>query len=98
MCYTLTHPARVTGAIAQSGYLPENVNLEVDESGIKGKPFLLTHGEQDTMIPVEWGRLSRGRLQELGVDLEYHEFLMGHSVSMESLEVISRWMEKQLES
>ncbi len=98
MCYTLTHPARVAGAIAQSGYLPENINLEVDESGIKGKPFLLTHGERDTMIPVEWGRLSRDRLQGLGVDLEYHEFLMGHSVSMESLEVISRWMEKQLES
>src|SRR5688572_22536093 len=42
MCYTLTHPARVAGAIAQSGYLPENVILEIDEAGIKGKPFLLT--------------------------------------------------------
>jgi phospholipase/carboxylesterase len=95
MCYTLTHPDRVAGAIAQSGYLPENVNLEIDEAGIKGKSFLLTHGEQDTMIPVEWGRRSRDRLQELGVDLEYHEFLMGHSVSMESLEVIYAWLEKQ---
>ena len=97
MCYTLTHPARVAGAIAQSGYLPENVKLEVDEAGVKGKPFLLTHGEQDTMIPVEWGRASRDRLQTLGVDLEYHEFQMGHGVSMESLDVINQWMEKQLE-
>ena len=48
------------------------------------------------MIPVEWGRASRDRLQELGIDLTYHEFQMGHNVSMESLAVISTWLEKQL--
>lgn len=96
MGYTLTHPSRVAGIIAQSGYIPANVELEIDEAGVKGKPFILTHGEQDTMLPVEWDRLSRDRLQRLGVDLEYHEFQMGHSVSMESLEVIYKWLEKQL--
>ena len=96
MCYTLMHPSRVAGAIAQSGYLPENINLEIDEAGVKGKPLLLTHGEHDTMIPVEWGRASRERLQEFGVNLEYHEFEMGHSVSMESLSVIYQWLEKHL--
>ena len=96
MCYALMHPSRVAGAIAQSGYLPENIHLEIDEAGVKGKPFLLTHGEHDTMIPVEWGRASRERLQEFGVNLEYHEFEMGHSVSMESLAVIYQWLEKHL--
>ena len=96
MCYALTHPSRVTGVIAQSGYIPGGVDLEINEAEVKGKPFLLTHGEQDTMIPVEWGRLSRDRLQRLEVDLSYHEFPMGHNVSMESLEVISTWLEKQL--
>jgi phospholipase/carboxylesterase len=96
MCYALTHPARAAGVVAQSGYIPKNVNLDIDETGVKDKPFLLVHGEQDTMIPVEWGRRSRDRLQELGVDLEYHEFQMGHSVSMESLQVISGWLEMQL--
>ena len=96
MCYTLTHPSHVAGVIAQSGYIPNGVDLAIDEAGVKGKPFLLTHGEQDTLIPVEWGRASRDRLQGLGVDLEYHEFQMGHSVSMESLAVIYEWLEKQL--
>ena len=82
--------------IAQSGYIPGNVDLDIDETGVRGKPFILTHGEQDTVLPVEWDRASRDRLQALGVDLEYHEFQMGHNVSMESLDVISRWMEKQL--
>jgi phospholipase/carboxylesterase len=96
MSYTLTHPVRVAGVIAQSGYIPNGVDLEIDEAGVKGKPFLLTHGEQDTLIPVEWGRASRDRLQALGADVEYREFQMGHNVSMESLAVIQKWMEKHL--
>lgn len=98
MCYALTQPARVAGVVAQSGYIPHGLALEIDEAGVKGKPFLLTHGELDTMIPVEWGRASRDRLQSLGAELTYHEFQMGHSVSMESLAVISEWLESQLES
>jgi phospholipase/carboxylesterase len=96
ICYALTHPSRVAGIIAQSGYIPNGVDLEIDQAGVKGKPFVLTHGEQDTLIPVEWGRASRDRLQTLGVDLEYHEFQMGHNVSMESLEVVYNWLEKHL--
>ena len=96
MCYTLTHPSRVAGVVAQSGYIPQGVDLQIDEAALKGKPFVLTHGEHDTMIPVEWARLSRDRLQGLGVDLEYHEFPMGHNVSMESLEAIYNWLERYL--
>jgi phospholipase/carboxylesterase len=97
MCYAVTHPSRVAGVIAQSGYIPNHIDLEISETDVKHKPFLLTHGEQDTMIPVEWARASRDRLQNLDVDLTYQEFQMGHTVSLDSLEVISRWLEKQLE-
>ena len=96
MCYTLTYPARVAGVMAQSGYIPAGIDLEINETGIKGKPFLLTHGELDTLIRAEWGRASRDRLQALGADVEYHEFQMGHNVSMESLEVIHQWLERYL--
>jgi phospholipase/carboxylesterase len=96
MCYTLTHPARIAGVIAQSGYIPSGVDFKVDEAGVKRKPFLLTHGAQDSLIPVEWGRAARDRLRDLGVDLTYHEFPMGHSLSMESLAVISTWLRGQL--
>jgi phospholipase/carboxylesterase len=97
MCYTLAHPAPVAGVIAQSGYIPSHMDLEIQESELRNKPFLLTHGERDTMIPVEWARASRDRLQNLGVDLSYYEFPMGHHVSMDSLEVVSKWLEKKLE-
>jgi phospholipase/carboxylesterase len=96
MCSALSHPTRVAGVIAHSGYVPNNVDLEINEEAIRGKPFILTHGVQDTLIPIDWARASRDRLQSLGVDLTYHEFQMGHQVSMESLAVISAWLENKL--
>jgi phospholipase/carboxylesterase len=96
MCHALNHPSRIAGVIAQSGYIPGGVDLEINETDVKDKPFILTHGMQDTLIPVDWARASRDRLQTLGVELAYYEFQMGHSVSMESLAVISTWLKKQL--
>lgn len=96
MCYTLSHPDLVTGVIAQSGYIPEDIGLEIREAGLRNKPFVLTHGQQDTIIPVEWGRASRDLLKNLGVDLTYGEFPMGHQVNMESLSLVSTWLAKQL--
>jgi phospholipase/carboxylesterase len=97
LCYTLSRPSHVAGVMAQSGYIPNGVDLQINETEVKGKPFILTHGIQDTLIPVAWARASRDRLQEFGVELDYHEFQMGHSVSMESLSVIANWLKKQLE-
>lgn len=96
MCYMLSHPSRIAGVIAQSGYIPNGVDLEIEEADVKDKPFILTHGEQDTLLPIDWARASRDQLQKLGVNLTYYEFQMGHNVTMESLSVISTWLKKQL--
>ena len=96
MSYTLSKPKRVAGVIAQSGYIPHESGLQIDETGIKNKPFLVTHGIQDPLLPVGWARRSRDILQNLETDVEYYEFNMGHQVSEESLAVINTWLEKQI--
>jgi len=96
MSYALTKPHRIAGVIAQSGYIPHESGLQIDEAGVKQKPFLLTHGIQDPMLPVDWARRSRDTLQNLGTDLEYHEFNMGHNISADSLAVVNAWMEKRI--
>ena len=98
LSYALTKPQRVAGVIAQSGYIPHESGLQIDEAAVKGKPFILTHGIQDELLPVDWARRSRDTLLKLGVDFEYHEFNMGHQVSEESLAVINTWLEKQLKT
>lgn len=98
MSYALIKPQRVTGVIAQSGYIPHESGLEIDGAHIRSKPFILTHGTQDPLLPVEWARRSRDTLQKLEVNVEYHEFSMGHQVTEESLAVINLWLEKQLKA
>jgi phospholipase/carboxylesterase len=96
LSYALTQPQRVTGVIAQSGYLPHDAGLNINEEGLKNKPFLLTHGVRDSMLPVEWARRSYDTLRSLGTDVEYYEFNMEHQVTAESLDMISKWLEKRL--
>jgi phospholipase/carboxylesterase len=97
LSYALTKPQRVAGVIAQSGYLPQESGLHIDEAGVKDKPFLLTHGIQDQLIPLAWARRTRDTLEQLGVNMEYHEFNMGHQITADSLEVVSAWLEKQVD-
>jgi len=97
LSYALTKPHRIAGVIAQSGYIPHESGLQIDEAGIKNKPIILTHGIQDPMLPVDWARRSRDTLQKLETNLEYHEFNMEHQVTKESLTAINAWLEKQVQ-
>ncbi len=94
--FALGQPGRVAGVIAQSGYIPLTSGIAVDEPGLKGKPFIITHGLNDPLIPVQWGRDARDWLARAGADVEYHDFPMGHSVSDESLAAVAQWMRKRL--
>lgn len=96
LSHALTYPACVTGVIGQSAYLPLDSGLQIDEEGVQHKPFILTHGIHDSVLPVEWARRSRDVLKSLGADVEYHEFSMGHEVTAESLAVIEAWLQRQL--
>jgi phospholipase/carboxylesterase len=92
MSYALTRPGRVTGIIAQSGYIPGEAGLKVNLAGIKGKPFIITHGLEDPMFPVDTGRRTRDTLLRLEAKVEYHEFHMGHGTSNESLAAVRNWL------
>ena len=97
--FALIQPGRVAGVVAQSGYIPLSslhAGWKVDESGIMRKPFLLTHGAHDPIIPVEWGRQARDTLVRLGAEVEYREFPMGHMVSEASLAAVAAWLQNQL--
>jgi phospholipase/carboxylesterase len=99
--FALTQPARVAGVIAQSGYIPLpslNASHKLDEAGIADKPFILTHGTHDPILPVQWGREARDTLIRLNARVNYHEFPIGHQVSEASLAAIADWMGTQLKS
>jgi phospholipase/carboxylesterase len=96
---SITEPRRFAGVVAMSGRLvPDLLPQVAPESEIKGLPVLMIHGTDDTVIPVEYGRNARDQLQQLGVDLEYREYPMGHHVTPASMTDIQRWLAARLDS
>ncbi|MGZ5443461.1 MAG: alpha/beta hydrolase [Thermoanaerobaculia bacterium] len=76
----------VNGIIAMSGGLFED-DLP-DLRAVKKVPILIAHGTADDVVPVNYARRARARLEEAGFDVTYHEYAMGHQVVMEEIEVV----------
>jgi len=94
----LTQPELVAGAVLMSGrILPEIQPLIASSEELTGLPFLVVHGTADMVLPISHGRASRELLSALPVDLTYHEYLMGHEVSQESLSDVTTWLTGQLD-
>lgn len=86
-------PQKLAGIIVMSGAL-----YEADLPALRGDlPTLIVHGTADEMINVNMARRARRVLEQHGVDVEYHEFLMGHHVTPESMQVIAEFIRKKLE-
>ncbi|MBL8172716.1 MAG: alpha/beta fold hydrolase [Acidobacteria bacterium] len=98
LAVALTHPGSAAAVVAMSGrLLPQTWAQIQDPDGLIGLPILVAHGTQDVVIPIGHGRELRDKLGELPVDLTYREYEMGHEVSAESLEDITRWLRQQLD-
>jgi len=89
----LRDPDRFAGVAALSTWLPAPVAANLPEKPAhRGFPVLVLHGTRDELVPVDRARQSREVLEGMGVDLEYHEFEMGHEIGGEALRRIFRWL------
>ncbi|WP_310490126.1 dienelactone hydrolase family protein [Chamaesiphon sp. VAR_69_metabat_338] len=80
----------VAGLIVMSGYLhpdrpkPQSV----------APPVAIVHGTQDDVVPISAAHTSRDKLTAWGVEVQYQEFQMGHSIVPEVLDVIRTFVTK----
>lgn len=82
----LRHSQRLGGVIALSTYLPLKTQLakEAHEANYR-LPLFIAHGSLDQVITLETGKTSTKLLEQLGYQVEWHEYVMGHSVCPEEL-------------
>lgn len=93
----LRYPRRLAGIMALSTYLPlaATVADEGSEAGLNSAVFH-AHGSQDEVILPPIAQRSRDGLIALGCDVEWHEYPMPHSVSMDEIGDIREWLVKVL--
>ena len=93
----LRHTARLAGIMALSTYLPLAESLAQEAAAINARtPIFMVHGTEDPVVPHAMGSGSRDFLRQMGYDVEWHEYAMPHSVSLEEIEDIAAWLRRTL--
>lgn len=89
----LRHGQRLAGVAGLSGYLPLAQHTAAERSDANAlTPIFMGHGRQDEVVAIERGRASRDLLQQQGYHVQWHEYAMGHSVSLEEIADLNRWL------
>jgi phospholipase/carboxylesterase len=57
-------------------------------------PIFMAHGRQDAMVGIERGMAARDALKALGYDIAWHDYPMEHSMCMEEVTELNRWLLK----
>ncbi len=93
----LTAPDTVAGAVLMSGRPPRDIMEEtVAAARLQDKPIVMTHGLYDEVIPIQEGRALRDTFAAFPVALDYSEYPMGHTISLDSLNHVNRWLAQRL--
>ena len=92
----LTYPEKVSKVVALSGYFNQEIMPEViDTNAISHLKFFVSHGSVDQVIPVEWARKAKPALENLGLEVDYHEYPVGHGVAPQNFYDFKNWILKK---
>lgn len=93
----LRYPEKLGGLLCLSGYVPLNDKIANERHAAnQTTPIFLVHGRADPVIPIQRAEHSRDLLKSLAYQVEWHEYMMQHSVCEEEITDISVWLKKVL--
>lgn len=87
----LSYPKRLAGIIALSTYFATAKTVKRSEAN-RDIPIRIYHGTFDPMVPEALGRQSVEKLQEMGFEPTYQTYPMEHSVCMEEIVDIGKFL------
>jgi len=89
----LRHAERLAGLVGLSGYLPLAASTAAERSAANADvPIFLAHGRDDPMIAIDRALASRDALLAMGYQVEWHDYEMPHSVCMDEIVDLNRWL------
>jgi phospholipase/carboxylesterase len=93
----LRYGQRLAGLAGLSGYLPLAPATDAERAHANAlTPVFLGHGQRDGVVPMARGAEARDTLQALGMDVQWHAYPMEHSVCLEEVRDLERWLQRVL--
>ncbi len=95
----LTHPESLAGVIGLSTYIPTPELLATEATAANQTvPIFAAHGSEDDVVSPELGIRARDLLIRHGYGVEWHDYPMPHSVCLEEVQEIGRWLRDRMAS
>jgi phospholipase/carboxylesterase len=91
----LSYPEKIQRVVAMSGYL----NLEMVKPNFETNDFsklkiFASHGTVDQVVPVDWARKAAPILTQLGIEVVYKEYPVGHGVAPQNFYDFKNWLQQ----
>ncbi|MEC4805673.1 MAG: alpha/beta hydrolase [Jaaginema sp. PMC 1079.18] len=77
----------LAGLCVLSGYLHDTPQVSPTPP-----PVLMAHGLNDPVVPLATAQSAKTTLTQLGVAVDYREFVMGHQISAEVVDVVAQFL------
>ncbi|SDH23808.1 phospholipase/carboxylesterase [Flavobacterium omnivorum] len=89
----LSYPEKVQKVVAMSGYLNlEIVSDDYLKNNFNNLKIFASHGTSDQVIPVAWAKKTPVILENLGIDITYKEYPIGHGVAPQNFYDFKSWL------
>jgi phospholipase/carboxylesterase len=91
----LSYPEKIQRVVAMSGYLNlDMVNPNFNTNNFSNLKIFASHGTVDQVIPVDWARKAAPILSQLGVEVLYKEYPVGHGVAPQNFYDFKNWLQQ----
>jgi phospholipase/carboxylesterase len=91
----LSYPEKIQRVVAMSGYLNlDMVNPNFNTNNFSNLKIFASHGTVDQVIPVDWARKAAPILSQLGVEVLYKEYPVGHGVAPKNFYDFKNWLQQ----
>jgi phospholipase/carboxylesterase len=91
----LSYPEKVQRVVAMSGYLnTEMVKPNFENNNFSNLKIFASHGTVDQVVPVDWARKAAPALKELGIEIVYKEYPVGHGVGPQNFYDFKNWLQQ----
>ena len=92
----LHYPRQLGGLVGISGYFHFFPRWKQNLKKNLGTPWLLTHGHQDDVLPIEDTKFGVGKLRSAGLDVEFVESDKEHVFEEKEFPIIRKWVQDKI--
>ena len=90
----LSYPEKIQRVVAMSGYLNTEMAIpNFENNDFSHLKIFASHGTVDQVVPVDWARKAAPALMQLGIDVVYKEYPIGHGVAPQNFYDFKNWLQ-----